>query len=247
MPVHRKSGNTSRGKTGGSGGSGEAAGQTGSRARRVPVAHTRAVIDQSTMRDSALASGDADDAAPLDWIGPEIKSLRKARGLSLQGLSALCGKSIGFLSQLERGKSKPTVGALHDVAAALGVQVSWFFPHGDSAEPSDGGVVVRRERRRQLTFDSGIADYLLSPNLSGQLELLWSVMAPGSDSGDAYQHRGEEGGVVIKGTLELWVGDQHFLLEEGDSFTFESHTPHRYRNPGNAPAEIVWVVTPPSY
>lgn len=239
MPVHKKSGRTTP--------QGETAAQTTPRARRAPAASTRQPAARKGASPAANRTGGSDDAAPLDWIGPEIKSLRKARGLSLQDLSALCGKSIGFLSQLERGKSKPTIGALHDVAAALGVQVSWFFPHGDNAEPSDGGVVVRRERRRQLTFDSGIADYLLSPNLSGQLELLWSVMAPGSDSGDAYQHRGEEGGVVIRGTLELWVGEQHFLLEEGDSFTFESHTPHRYRNPGRTPAEIVWVITPPSY
>jgi len=238
MPVHKKSGTTPQGDT---------AVQTTPRARRAPAASTRQPAVRKKAPAAASHAGASDDAAPLDWIGPEIKSLRKARSLSLQDLSALCGKSIGFLSQLERGKSKPTIGALHDVAAALGVQVSWFFPHGESAEPSDGGVVVRRERRRQLTFDSGIADYLLSPNLSGQLELLWSVMAPGSDSGDAYQHRGEEGGVVIKGTLELWVGEQHFILEAGDSFTFESHTPHRYRNPGNTPAEIVWVITPPSY
>ncbi len=238
MPVHKKSGTAPHGDT---------AGQAAARTKRGASPTARQVAAKSPAPSVVQASGSTDDAAPLDWIGPEIKSLRKARGLSLQDLSALCGKSIGFLSQLERGKSKPTIGALHDVAAALGVQVSWFFPHGESAEPSDGGVVVRRERRRQLTFDSGIADYLLSPNLSGQLELLWSVMAPGSDSGDAYQHRGEEGGVVIKGTLELWVGEQHFVLEAGDSFTFESHTPHRYRNPGNTPTEIVWVITPPSY
>jgi transcriptional regulator with XRE-family HTH domain len=142
---------------------------------------------------------------PLDWIGAEVNGLRKARGYSLQDLAQKCGKSVGYLSQLERGMSTPTIGALHNVAEALGVQTSWFFPQGEVAEPSEGGVIVRRQRRRQLAFDSGIRDYLLSPNLSGRIELLWSVMEPGADSGEAYHHQGEEAGVVIRGALELWV------------------------------------------
>jgi mannose-6-phosphate isomerase-like protein (cupin superfamily) len=72
-------------------------------------------------------------------------------------------------------------------------------------------------------------------------------MEPGADSGEAYDHAGDEAGVVIRGVLELWVGDQFFTLEEGDSFSFPSTTPHRYRNPGNGNTELFWVVTPPSY
>ncbi|MGE8320266.1 MAG: helix-turn-helix domain-containing protein [Comamonas sp.] len=184
---------------------------------------------------------------PMDWIGGEIKSLRKAKGLSLQSLSQACGKSIGFLSQVERGLSKPTISDLHAIAQALGIQINWFFPQGDAAAPSDGGVVVRKGQRRQLSFASGIADYLLSPNLDGPLELLWSVMEPGSDSGEAYLHAGDEAGVVIRGSLELWVGERFFALGEGDSFSFPSTLPHRYRNPGDTRTELLWVVTPPSY
>ncbi|KQP50150.1 hypothetical protein ASF44_05450 [Pseudorhodoferax sp. Leaf274] len=182
----------------------------------------------------------------MGWIGPEIKSLRKAKGLSLQALAQACGKSIGFLSQVERGISQATISDLHAIAQALGVQINWFFPPGDAA-PSDGGTVVRKAQRRQLPFASGIADFLLSPNLDGPLELLWSVMEPGADSGEAYRHAGDEAGVVIRGRLELWVGTQFFALAEGDSFSFASTLPHRYRNPGDTRTELVWVVTPPSY
>lgn len=183
----------------------------------------------------------------MDWIGQEIKSLRKARNLSLQQLASACGKSVGFLSQVERGLSKATISDLHAMAQALGVQINWFFPKGDASAPSDGGIVVRTGQRRQLPFATGIADFLLSPNLNGPLELLWSVMEPGADSGDAYQHVGDEAGVVIRGRLELWVGEQFFALAEGDSFSFASQLPHRYRNPGDTRTELVWVVTPPSY
>jgi len=187
-------------------------------------------------------------ADPMGWVGREIKSLRKAKNLSLQQVAAACGKSIGFLSQVERGLSTPSISDLHQIAEALDVQISWFFPQGGAAEPSDGGVVVRKARRRRLAFASGISDFLLSPNLDGPLELLWSVMEPGSDSGhDSYEHEGHEAGVVLRGSLELWVGEQYFKLEEGDSFSFASRTPHRYRNSGETQTELVWVVTPPSY
>ncbi len=188
------------------------------------------------------------NADAMVWIGREIKSLRKAKGLSLQQLGSACGKSIGFLSQVERGLSTPSISDLHQIANTLEVQISWFFPDGAAAEPSDGGVVVRKAHRRRLSFASGIADYLLSPNLDGPLELLWSSMEPGAESGPAfYDHVGHEGGVVLRGSLELWVGEQHFLLAEGDSFSFPSSTPHRYRNPGGTVTDLVWVVTPPSY
>jgi transcriptional regulator with XRE-family HTH domain len=208
---------------------------------------TTAVATRIAPAPKPLPAGQERDDASI-WIGQEIRSLRKVKGLTLQALAARCGKSVGFLSQVERGVSRPTISALHDLADALDVQISWFFPQGETGRPADGGVVVRRGLRRRLSFASGIADYLLSPDLKGPLELLWSVMEAGADSGESpYTHRGDEAGVVIRGVLRLWVGEQVFELEDGDSFAFPSTTPHRYVNPSDQPTEIVWVVTPPSY
>jgi len=194
----------------------------------------------------AQRSSQADD--DVLWIGREIRSLRKVRGLSLEELGRLTNKSVGHLSQLERGMSHPSITALQAIATALGVQIGWFFPQGEAGDPSDRGVVVRHAARRRLSFESGVTDYLLSPNLSGALELLLSEFKPGASNGDApYSHDGEEGGLVLSGTLELWVGEDHFLLSPGDSFSFRSTKPHRYRNPGEEITRVVWVVTPPSY
>jgi transcriptional regulator with XRE-family HTH domain len=193
-------------------------------------------------------SPDPAAADPAAWIGAEVRSLRRAKGLSLHQLATRCGKSVGFLSQLERGLSRPTVSVLHDLATALGVQIHWFFPASGIPAASDAGIVVRQAQRRRLSFASGISDYLLSPNLDGPLELLWSVMEPLAESGEtSYQHPGDEAGVVIRGTLELWVDGKFFQLQAGDSFSFQSSRPHRYRNPGPDITEITWVVTPPSY
>ena len=190
--------------------------------------------------------GKPDDDAV--FVGSEIRSLRNARDITLQDLSAATRLSIGYLSQIERGISSPTIDALYAISRALGVTISWFFKPSDEASAIERDIVVRAGHRRQLKFGSGIIDELLSPNLDRQLELLRCTFPPGATSGDvAYAHRGEEAGIVISGRLEVWVADKHFVLEEGDSFAFESHLPHRYRNPGRTKAVVIWAITPPSY
>jgi class 3 adenylate cyclase len=95
---------------------------------------------------------------------------------------------------------------------------------------------------------SGITDELLSPNLAGALELLVSRFPAGSASGtQPYTHRGEEGGLVVEGMLELWIENEKFLLKAGDSFSFPSTKPHRYRNPSKRETVVLWVITPPTY
>jgi len=186
-------------------------------------------------------------AASLDetfvWIGGQIRSLRKARDLSLDELSRATGFSIGYLSQMERGLAKTSIGFLKKVSVALDVPLGWFFPSGHPSDPTDRGVVVRASRRRQLTSDAGVSDYLLSANLDGQLKLFYSVLEPGAASGKAYAHQGEEGGYVISGSLDLWVGDDHFVVNAGDSFSYPSTTPHRYANQGRDPVVIIWAVS----
>jgi uncharacterized cupin superfamily protein len=91
-------------------------------------------------------------------------------------------------------------------------------------------------------------DELLSPNLSGALELLSCRLSPGASSGaEPYTHAGEEAGLVVRGRLELWVDGRKAILEPGDSFGFQSALPHRYCNPGPDETEVIWAITPPSY
>lgn len=181
-------------------------------------------------------------------VGPEIRDLRKARQLTIPDLAAATGYSTGFLSQVERGKSSPSVVALHRIASALGVSISWFFRNEAADDPVEREYIVRARGRRSLGFKAGITDELLSPHLRGQLELLLSRFPPGTSSGDApYSHRGEEAGVVMQGRMELFIGDKRFVLETGDSFGFPSTLPHRYANIGEVEAVVIWAITPPTY
>lgn len=180
-------------------------------------------------------------------IGGQLRDLRKAKRVTLQHVAAEAGISVGYLSQIERNQSKLPIGVLKKISDVLGVHMNWFFQTDTASPPEERDVVVRRGNRRRLTFTGlGITEELLSPNLSGPLEVLLSTIEPGADSGD-YSHDGVEAGLVLSGTLDLWVSGQFYRLEEGDSFSFKSTDVHRCANPSEIPTKVVWIITPPHY
>ncbi len=192
-------------------------------------------------------SVDGDD--PVAALGPQIRELRKARGLTLTDLARRTGLSIGHLSQVERGLSTPTIRQLQQISAAMGVQIGWFFRSDPPVDGDDARVVVRSNRRRVLTIgDAGVTDELLVPDLDREIEMLLCTIHPGMGSGDEpYSHEGEEAGFILSGEMDLWVDDQHFHLKAGDSFAFASTRPHRYRNAGTSALQVIWVITPPTF
>jgi transcriptional regulator with XRE-family HTH domain len=180
-------------------------------------------------------------------IGGRIRELRKAQGRTLADVAAGVGISVSYLSQIERDVSRLPIGVLKRIADTLGVHMNWFFHAAPEGPVDERDVIVRVANRRNLTFTGlGITEELLSPNLSGPLELLISTIHPGADS-EFYSHDGAEAGVVMSGTLQLWVRDRHFVLEAGDSFAFPSTDPHRCANTGRVPVKVLWVITPPHY
>ena len=184
----------------------------------------------------------------IEFIGKRIRDARRAKGMSIAGLAAASGLSIGFISQVERNQSNPSVKALHDISRALGVNITWFFDDTAAAGAQPASPIVRVHERKKIHYGLDVCDELLTPRSSEALELIWSRFAPGSSSGaQPYTHEGEEAGVVLSGTLELVIGDVAYTLSAGDSFGFKSGTPHRYRNDGDTDAIVVWAITPPTY
>jgi transcriptional regulator with XRE-family HTH domain len=184
---------------------------------------------------------------PSDDIGSQIRELRKIKGFTLQYVADAAGVSVGYLSQIERERSKLPIGVLKRISDVLGVHMNWFFQVNEPPPPEERDIVVRKRNRRTLTFTGlGIVEELLSPNLAGPLEVLLSTIEPGADSGD-YSHDGAEAGLVLSGTLDLWVAGRHFQLHEGDSFSFKSTDVHRCANPSDKPTKVVWIITPPHY
>lgn len=199
------------------------------------------------VKASPASNNAASDIDPEAAIGGQIRELRKVKGLTLTAVADAAGISVGYLSQIERNHSKLPIGVLKKLSDILGVHMNWFF-HGNTHDaPEERDLIVRKAHRRRLTFTGlGIAEELLSPNLSGPLELLLSTIEPGADSGE-YSHDGNEAGIVISGTLDLWIDGTRFQLTEGDSFSFSSTSIHRCANLGEVPAQVVWVITPPHY
>lgn len=187
-------------------------------------------------------------------LGEELRTMRRAQRLTLKALAERSGKSVSFLSKIERGLARPSITALQDIAEALGVPIGWFFQNDGPVPADERPYIVRAERRRRLTYSGisttdymGFEDHLLSANLDGQLAMGISYYQPGGTSGDdLYTHQGEEAGIVIEGRIELVLGEQTFRLNEGDSFSFPGSIPHTYRNTGDVPARIIWANTPVS-
>ncbi len=201
----------------------------------------------TTPTDPPASEKSGGTSDPGEFDGAEVRSLRKARGLSLTELAKKAALSVGYLSQIERNISTPSVKALGGIAHALDVTVAWFFSGGDFGPIEEKGLVVRKANRRRIIFREGFVDYLLSPNLDGNLEFILTHFDPGASTGDLYTHRGEEGGMVMKGRLEITVGARSFILEEGDSFNFPSSEPHRYRNAHDGETIVMYGITPPTY
>lgn len=194
-----------------------------------------------------LTKDDASDNGAA--IGAEIRDLRKARGMTLEDLAARIGRSVGYVSQVERGLSPLTIPNLKAIAEVLGVGVNWFF-RAENPQPGDEqGLIVRREYRSRLDFPgTGVTEELLSPHLNGMFEMILGTFQPGAETGDAkYAVTGEEGGMVLSGEIELILDGVSHRLRAGDSFTFPLSAPHKSRNPTNEIATVLWIVAPPTY
>ncbi|WP_375740440.1 helix-turn-helix domain-containing protein [Pseudomonas boanensis] len=195
----------------------------------------------------SLPSPNAATPAESQFLGTRIRALRKRRGMTLSELAEQSNLTAGYISQLERNLAYPSIPALFNIARSLGVTIQWFFASEANTTEADKGYVVRRNSRMSLHYEDGIIDELLSPQPSRQLEILHSRFPPGAYSEESYSHEGEEAGYILSGEFELWVGDKHFLLQEGDSFSFSSQESHRYGNPGERDTLVLWVITPPTF
>ena len=178
-------------------------------------------------------------------LGERIRTMRETRAQSLKQLGQATGLTQSFLSQVERDLTSPSVASLRKIAKALGTSIGTFFAGG-----SPNGRLVRKDARPVLVHPKRRwRDSLLTPSLTGKLQVIWTEIEPGGGSGDEpYTHDSdEECVVVVRGRLDFWVGEEHYRLKTGDALTFESRIPHKNRNPGPGKTQVLWVMTPPSY
>ena len=175
-------------------------------------------------------------------MGTRLRSLRLKKGYSLAQVAKAAEVSVGFLSALERGQMTASVATLRRVARFYRVNIPSLF---DSVEENPGRVSPGQ--RKILEAGSGVRMELLSWG-NTQMEPHLFRIAPSSGSGAAYAHEGEEFMYMLEGSLEITLdGGETTLLNEGDSFYFESSTAHRWKNPGKKDALVLWINTPPTF
>ncbi|MGW6542628.1 helix-turn-helix domain-containing protein [Streptomyces massasporeus] len=211
-------------------------------------------------------------SAVVPPVGARIRQARLERGTSLRALAREIGVSASLVSQIETGKSQPSVSTLYAITTTLGISVESLFdaretaresvaagplaaspatvPHALAALAADPGrrigPLVGSGGRETLELDSGVVWERLGRVPGAEADFLLVTYRPGgssSGSGALMRHAGTEYGYLTSGELVLTLGFEEYTLRAGDSVCFESTTPHRYRNDGEVPAVGVWFVS----
>jgi transcriptional regulator with XRE-family HTH domain len=179
-------------------------------------------------------------------VGERLRAIRTLRRVTLKTVADRAGLSESFLSQVERGRANASVASLKRIAAAFGVSVADLFEsNGEPSRPR----VLRREGRPALTFGTLGRKYMLTPRPLEHLQVIVGEFDPGGSTGDEpYTHGdSEELLVVLEGVVHVQLGTEIYELRTGDSIDYRSSTPHRLTNAEDGTAEVMWIISPPSY
>src|ERR671937_3057190 len=191
-----------------------------------------------------MPSSGPDATTEVD-VGERLRGIRRSRRATLRTIAARSGLSESFLSQVERGRSSASIASLRRIADALGVSMADLF--GPDGVP--GPRVLRRDERPALSFGILGRKLLLTPRPLHHLEVFAGELEIGGSTGvEPYAHGdSEELFVVLNGSVQLELGGELHELGNGDSIDYRSSTPHRISNVGQELAEVMWIISPPSY
>lgn len=175
-------------------------------------------------------------------LGNKIKRLRVKSNLTLEELASRCELTKGFLSQLERDLTSPSISTLEDILEALGTTLGEFF--NEKAE-------------EQLVFTSD--DYFIDerdgykiswivPNAQkNEMEPIIVEIEPKNCSQTIEPHEGEEFGYVLEGRITLVYGESETIVRKGQNFYIKGDRTHLLKNDGSYTAKVIWITTPPLF
>ena len=177
-------------------------------------------------------------------IGKKIKELRVAKGLTQEELADRSELSKGFISQLERDLTSPSIATLMDILQCLGTTVSEFFQE----EPEDQIVFRNEDYFEKIDSELGSKTEWIIPNAQkNMMEPIRLSLSPGGSTYPDNPHEGEEFGYVLAGTRILHLGKKKYKVKKGESFYYKAKVNHFIENTGKSPAKVIWVSTPPSF
>lgn len=177
-------------------------------------------------------------------LGEKIRNKRVDKKLTLKELAGRTGLTQGFLSQVERGITDPSITSLRRIAHALDVPIFYFLMDEAKSNP-----VVRKNERQVLKFpDSHLTFELLSPDLNRSIEMMMARLEPGAVTcEEPLTHPGEENILVVQGRMKIQIGDDVYLLDEGDSIYYFSSIPHKIWSVGEVELIFISAITPPAF
>ena len=175
-------------------------------------------------------------------IGGKIKMLRHANGLPLEELANRSELTKGFLSQLERDLTSPSVATLEDILEALGTNLQEFF----SEKPAEQ-IVFKKDDFFINEQDDYIISYIIPNAQKNEMEPILIELNAKSQSMVLDPHEGQEFGYVLQGKVKLVYGDNEYSLKKGETFYLKGLASHYLINAGEAKAKIIWVSTPPIF
>lgn len=182
--------------------------------------------------------------ADAPTIGEGIRRERLRRGLTLAQLASQVNLTVSALSQIERGASDPSISSLRRIAQAFTIPMFQFLVGTDRRD-----IVVRRNQRTKIQFSGRDIEYeLVSPDTIGEFEVLGLTLAPGGATGPtAIAHLSEECSLVLRGHVLAEVAGRTYELDAGDSIKIHRELPHRFVNQSSAEAELIIIISPPTF
>ncbi|MGE4213995.1 MAG: helix-turn-helix domain-containing protein [Anaerotignaceae bacterium] len=175
-------------------------------------------------------------------IGVKIKQLRKQKGLTLEELASRCELTKGFLSQMERNLTSPSIATLNDILEALGTTLSEFF-----MEAKDEKVVFQKDDFFVDERDGYTVNWIVPNSQKNEMEPVLIELKQGNRTFEVTPNNGEEFGYVLDGGVTLVVGNKEYLVKKGETFYLNGKDFHYIRNDKKGMAKILWVSTPPLF
>jgi transcriptional regulator with XRE-family HTH domain len=178
-------------------------------------------------------------------VGAHLKAVRQMYGLSQRELAKRAGVTNGLISLIEQNRVSPSVSSLKKVLDGIPMALADFFTLDLGGQPQ---VFFPREELSDIGTASVELRLVGSRLAKRNMSILHERYAPNADTGEEMlTHAGEEGGVIVKGKIELTVGGETRILGPGDAYYFKSSLPHRFRNVGRDECELVSASSPPSF
>lgn len=179
-------------------------------------------------------------------VGQKILEYRKSKKLNIKDLASLTGVTSSLLSQIERGLANPSLNTLKTISKVLEVPLFSFFTTSVSTKE----LVVKADKRKKMILPEreDILYELLSPDLSGSIELVIMKLTPSSSSSEELlEHEGEEVSFVLEGKVNLFLDSSVIVLDTGDSVRIPRGMKHKWQNIYDTDAKVIFAITPPSF